>query len=118
MVNIMKKSLNLYENIKDNQKIYINNSLINFKIYLRDELEKYNIKTFIKTDKDFINVIFIDNNDNINLSLKKSLNLSSYNCYQSLNKINYFLKNYLIDNEIIAKIIYCLLRINYIKNNI
>lgn len=114
----MKKTLNLYENIQDNKKIYINNSLINFKIYLRSELEKYNIKTFVNTDEDFINVIFIKNNDNVKLSLRKCLNVQCYNCYYQLDDVKNYVKKYLTDNEKVAEVLYCLLRINYIKNNI
>ncbi len=112
----MKIELN--SNLKDNKKVYINNSLINFKIYLRKELEKYNIKTFIETDEDFINVIFIKDNDNIKLSLRNCLNIQCYNCYYQLDEIKNYVKKYLTDNEKIAEVLYCLLRINYIKNNI
>lgn len=114
----MKKTLNLYENIQDNKKIYINNSLINFKIYLRNELLKYNIKTFINTDRDYINVIFIKNENNIKLSLRKCYNIICFNSYYQLEEIKDYVKTYLTDNEKVAEVLYCLLRINYIKNNL
>ena len=112
------KKIELYTNIKDNQRIYINNSLINFKIFLRNELSNYNIKTFIDTNEDFINVIFIKNNDNVKISLRKCLNVQCYNCYYQLSEVKNYVKTYLTDNELIAEVLYCLLRINYIKNNI
>ena len=110
--------IELYTNIKDNKKVYINNSLINFKIYLRSELEKYGIKTYVITDEDYINVIFIKNENNIKLSLRKALNVSCYNSYYQLEEIKNYVKNYLTEDKLVAEVLYCLLRINYIKNNI
>ena len=119
MVKTMKNKLGLYENIKDNQRLYINNALINIKINAREKLQKINTKMYILQEKDYIKIILVNCNYRKNeVNLKKSVSISTFNCYYSLEKIKDWLKVQLREDEEVALYIYCLLRIYYIRNNL